>query len=57
MVNPGDKTITFSIQAQNDDEIRQILLKVYEALKQRGYNPIDRSPATSSPKTPRTSPT
>lgn len=41
MVNPGDKTITFSIQAQNDDEIRQILLKVYEALKQRGYNPID----------------
>ncbi len=36
-----DKTMTFSVNQNKDESIRQILNIVYEALKQKGYNPIN----------------
>ena len=36
-----DKTMTFSIGSDRDREIREILLTVYNALKEKGYNPIN----------------
>ncbi len=37
----NDKTMTFSIGNEQEQEIRRILLTVYEALKEKGYNPIN----------------
>ena len=39
MLDPN-KTIKFSIKDENDEEMRNILLEVYNALKEKGYNPI-----------------
>ncbi len=40
--NDMDKTITFSIHEEDRDQQRKVLLRaVYEALSERGYNPID----------------
>jgi hypothetical protein len=36
-----DNTITFSLGNDREREIRQILLTVYNALKEKGYNPIN----------------
>ncbi|MBQ7045626.1 MAG: IreB family regulatory phosphoprotein [Clostridia bacterium] len=36
-----DKTLTFSIGNEQEQEIRKILLTVYDALKEKGYNPIN----------------
>lgn len=36
-----DKTMTFSIGDQTEQEIRRILTEVYDALKEKGYNPIN----------------
>ncbi len=36
-----DKTIPFTIYEDKEKEIRQILTAVYDALKQKGYNPIN----------------
>lgn len=36
-----DKTMTFSLGTDRDREIREILLTVYNALKEKGYNPIN----------------
>lgn len=36
-----DKTMTFSIADQTEREIRDILTRVYDALKEKGYNPIN----------------
>lgn len=37
-----DKTITFSIHEEDRDAQRKAMLKnVYEALSERGYNPVD----------------
>ena len=36
-----DKIMTFSIGSDRDREIREILLTVYNALKEKGYNPIN----------------
>lgn len=36
-----DKTMTFSLGSDRDREIREILLTVYNALKEKGYNPIN----------------
>lgn len=33
------KTISFSISDQHENEMREILLEVYNALKEKGYNP------------------
>ena len=35
-----DKTQTFSISGDHDSEMHQILLTVYNALQEKGYNPI-----------------
>lgn len=37
----NDKTMTFSLGNEQEREIRQILLSVYNALKEKGYNPIN----------------
>ena len=37
----NDKTMTFSIGDQTEQEIRNILTIVYDALKEKGYNPIN----------------
>ncbi len=37
----NDKTMTFSIGGQTEQEIRNILTLVYDALKEKGYNPIN----------------
>lgn len=37
-----DKTIAFSsIQRQRESEMKEILTAVYEALQEKGYNPIN----------------
>ena len=36
-----DKTLTFSVGDERDREIRTILNTVYNALKEKGYNPIN----------------
>ena len=36
----NDRTMTFSIGDQTEQEIRNILTLVYDALKEKGYNPI-----------------
>jgi len=35
-----DKTIQFSIKDEHEEEMRKILLSVYDALLEKGYNPI-----------------
>ena len=35
-----DKTMTFSLGQNREDDIKQILTIVYDALKKKGYNPI-----------------
>ncbi len=35
-----DKTMTFSLGQNREDDIKQILTIVYAALKEKGYNPI-----------------
>ena len=37
----NNNTITFSIGDQTEQEIRNILVCVYDALKEKGYNPIN----------------
>lgn len=39
MLDPN-KTIKFSIKNEYDEEMRQILIAVYNALMEKGYNPI-----------------
>ena len=36
-----DKTSVFSIYSQKDEEIKQVIQDVYNALKEKGYNPIN----------------
>ena len=35
------KTITFSLVHEKEKETREILMQVYQALKEKGYNPIN----------------
>ena len=37
----NDRTMTFSIGDQTEREFRMILTTVYDALKEKGYNPIN----------------
>ena len=37
----NDRTMTFSIGDQTEQEIRNILTIVYDSLKEKGYNPIN----------------
>lgn len=36
-----DKTMTFSLGADRQAEIKRTLTEVYDALKEKGYNPIN----------------
>lgn len=35
-----DKTLQFSIHGENEEEMRKNLSIIYDALKEKGYNPI-----------------
>lgn len=35
-----DKTIQFKLQNSKDDQIKEMLSNVYDALEEKGYNPI-----------------
>ncbi len=35
-----DKTIQFKLQGDRDSQIKLMLSQVYEALKEKGYNPV-----------------
>ena len=37
----SDKTITFSIADEHEQEMHETLRKVYDALSEKGYNPIN----------------
>ena len=37
----NEPTISFSIAEDREKEVRDTLTKVYEALRQKGYNPIN----------------
>ena len=37
----NDQTMTFSLTQEKDGEMRQVLTTVYEALREKGYNPIN----------------
>lgn len=41
MSNQNEKTITFSIRDEKDEEIKRVLQTVYSALSEKGYNPIN----------------
>ena len=36
-----DKTQTFSLGDEKEQEMRQVLTTVYDALREKGYNPIN----------------
>ena len=36
-----DKTMTFSLGEDKEQEMKQILTTVYDALREKGYNPIN----------------
>ena len=40
-MNDNNQTITFAKLTEQDIEIRRVLGVVYEALKEKGYNPIN----------------
>lgn len=37
----NDQTMTFSLNQEKDGEMRQVLTTVYDALREKGYNPIN----------------
>ncbi|MBQ4116320.1 MAG: IreB family regulatory phosphoprotein [Clostridia bacterium] len=41
MYDEKDKTLTFSLNGEKDDDTRRILLTVYAALIEKGYDPIN----------------
>lgn len=36
-----DKTMPFSLKDERENEMKEILTTVYDALKEKGYNPIN----------------
>lgn len=36
-----DKTMTFSLGDDKEQEMKQVLTTVYDALREKGYNPIN----------------
>ena len=41
MYDEKDKTLTFSLNGDKDDDTRKVLLTVYAALIEKGYDPIN----------------
>lgn len=37
----NDKTMTFSVADQKEIEMKKTLMIVYDALKEKGYNPVN----------------
>ena len=37
----NEQTIAFSVHGEKEDEMRKTLVAVYDALKEKGYNPIN----------------
>ena len=37
----NEQTMTFSVHGEKEDEMRKTLVAVYDALKEKGYNPIN----------------
>ena len=37
----SDKTMSFKVEKEKEVKAKEILQKVYEALKEKGYNPIN----------------
>lgn len=37
----NEQTMTFSVKFEKDDEMQRTLMAVYDALKEKGYNPIN----------------
>ncbi len=40
-IGSNQNTITFSLGNENEQEVRRIMLVVYNALKEKGYNPVN----------------
>jgi uncharacterized protein (UPF0297 family) len=40
-LNDKSKTITFTVHDEKEDEIKNTLLVIYQALREKGYNPIN----------------
>lgn len=38
---PGDRTVSFKLEKDGEDKVRAILKEVYDALEEKGYNPIN----------------
>ena len=38
---PNDQTVTFSVGSEKEKQNRRILVEVYSALLEKGYNPIN----------------
>jgi len=38
---PGEHTVSFKRERDDEDQVRGILKEVYEALAEKGYNPIN----------------
>lgn len=36
-----EPTMTFSLAQKKDEELREVITQVYEALKEKGYNPVN----------------
>jgi len=41
MANPSEETMMFRVENEDKDSARSIINTVYEALKEKGYNPIN----------------
>ena len=41
VLNMNDQTMTFSVHEDKEKEMRKTLTAVYDALKEKGYNPIN----------------
>lgn len=39
--NEKERTLTFSLKDEKETEMKQILRMVYEAMNEKGYNPIN----------------
>lgn len=37
----NDKTMTFSLGDEREDEMKKTLVQVFDALQEKGYNPIN----------------
>lgn len=38
---PGEQTVSFKLEKEGEEKVRAILKAIYEALQEKGYNPIN----------------